>query len=427
MDSQNNLNGRRKMRVLHVGKFYVPHVGGIETHLRILCNEIKDLVDLKVIVANDSARTERRDIEGVNVTRLGRHFNVASTPICPLMAREIRKSRADLVHVHMPNPWAVFGYLLSGHRGPLVVTWHSDVIRQKTLGRAFDVMAQSFLRRCNAIIATSTNYIESSPVLSDHRTRCFAIPFGIPSTELAGGNDAGTISGLRQRYGTKIVLSAGRLVYYKGIDVLIRAMNSVDATLLVAGDGPLRARLEYEADANPVVRKRVRFLGHVEDLTPLYHASDVFALPSVARSEGFGIVQLEAMACGKPVVNTRLDSGVPYVSLDGVTGITVTPGSQEELAAALNRLLLDNELRVNYGRAALHRVRTEFTVRSMVARTLKVYRDVAGDGYTAADGWYETVSGADGLAHVSSGNGHVAACAADGVPGSLISGAVKSL
>jgi glycosyltransferase involved in cell wall biosynthesis len=115
-------------------------------------------------------------------------------------------------------------------------------------------------------------------------------------------------------------------------------------------------------------------------------------------------VQLEAMACGKPVVNTRLDSGVPFVSLDGVTGITVTPDKQEELAAALNRLLHDSELRLNYGRAALHRVTTEFTVRSMVARTLKVYRDVAGDAYGRADGWHDADLSADGLGRVGAGN-----------------------
>jgi glycosyltransferase involved in cell wall biosynthesis len=195
------------------------------------------------------------------------------------------------------------------------------------------------------------------------------------------------------------VLSAGRLVYYKGLEYLIRAMDRVDATLLIVGDGPLRPRLEREAGASPLVRRRVRFLGRVEDLTPFYHASDVFALPSIGRSEGFGIVQLEAMACGKPVVNTRLQSGVPYVSIDGLTGITVAPRRPNELADALNRLLYDPQLRQKYGRAALHRVSTEFTVPSMVARTLKVYRDVIGNG--KAIGW-----GDDGMP--DDGDGQIA-------------------
>jgi len=372
--------------VLQVGKFYFPHVGGIETHLRTLCGELKDLVDLRVIVANESPRTEKVVLDGVNVTRLGRRLHIASTPICPRMAREIRAAKADLVHVHLPNPWAVVAYLLSGHRGPLVVTWHSDIIRQRALGPAFEVITRAFLRRCQAIIATSNNYIESSPVLSENRGRCVAIPFGISTAEFSR-YDASAINALRQRFGPRIVLSAGRLVYYKGLDVLIHAMNWVDATLLIVGDGPLRHRLEREAAANPVVRRRVRFLGHVDELAAFFHASDVFALPSVARSEGFGIVQLEAMACGKPVVNTQLQSGVPFVSLDGVTGITVTPGRAEELAGALNRLLHDPELRQSYGRAALQRVKTEFTVASMVRRTMQVYADVAGNGDQVAAGW----------------------------------------
>jgi glycosyltransferase involved in cell wall biosynthesis len=156
----------------------------------------------------------------------------------------------------------------------------------------------------------------------------------------------------------------------------------VDANLLIVGDGPLRHKLEAEASVNPVLRSRIHFLGHVEDVTPFYHACDVFALPSIARSEGFGIVQLEAMACAKPVVNTRLPSGVPYVSLDGVTGITVEPGNAAEIAGALNRLLDDPELRAAYGNAGLHRVRAEFTVAAMVGRTIEVYRRAANLGIT---------------------------------------------
>ncbi len=373
-------NGKRPtLRVLHVGKFYQPHVGGMETHLRTLCAELKDAVDLSVIVANDGPRTEHALMDGVNLTRVGTALNVYSTPICPRMTRAIRDARADLVHVHMPNPWAVLAYLRSGHRGPLVVTWHSDVVRQKALEPAFGLLLRRFLRRCNTIIATSDNYIESSPVLSRYRDRCHTVPFGI-STDDLWCRDVNAVKQIRGRFGSRIVLSTGRLVYYKGLEYLIRAMNSVDASLLIVGDGPLRDKLETEAAANPVLRRRVNFLGHVEDVTPYYHACDVFALPSIARSEGFGIVQLEAMACAKPVVNTRLQSGVPFVSLDGVTGITVAPQNSAEMAGALNRLLNEDELRRTYGNAALQRVRTEFTVGAMVKRTFGVYKQVAAAG-----------------------------------------------
>jgi rhamnosyl/mannosyltransferase len=368
----------RRLRVLHLGKYYPPHVGGMETHLRTLCTELKDAVDLNIIVANDGSRTERTVVDGVNLTRLGTVLKIHSTSICPQMVRGIRDARADLVHVHLPNPWAVIAYLLSGHRGSLVVSWHSDIVRQKVLGRAFEVFSRMFLRRCKAIIAGSEHYIESSPVLSRNRDRCSIVPYGISVTDL-GCRDIDAVQAIRERFGPRIVLSTGRLVYYKGLEYLIRAMRSVDASLLIVGDGPLRNRLQAEVTANSVLRRRVQFLGRVEDVRPFYHATDIFALPSVARSEAFGIVQLEAMACAKPVVNTRLQSGAPFVSLDGVTGITVEPGNPAAMAGALNKLLDDTELRQRYGDAALQRVLTEFTVATMVRRTLKVYRQVADD------------------------------------------------
>ncbi|SRR5579875_97331 len=363
----------KKLRVLQVGKFYWPHVGGMETHLRSLCAQLKDSVDLEVMVANDGPQTQKASLEGVNLTRLGTPINLYSTPICPGMARGIRECRADLVHVHLPNPWAIMSYLFSGHRGTLVATWHSDVVRQKALSPAFELFQRRFLRRCDTIIASSGNYIESSTVLSRNRARCQAVPFGIAVEDLRC-RDANAVRQIRNRFGPRIVLSAGRLVYYKGIDYLIRAMDWVDANLLIVGDGPLRRGLE--ARAASLIGRRIHFMGHVEDVTPYYHACDVFALPSIARSEGFGIVQLEAMACGKPVVNTRLESGVPFVSPDGVTGLTVAPRDSAQLADALNRLLDNPELRQRYGAAALNRVRTEFTVQRMVNRTIDVYRRV---------------------------------------------------
>jgi len=378
---EQHMENHGRLRVLHVGKFYPPHVGGMETHLRTLCVELKDAVDLDVIVANDGQRTERAVMDGVNVTRLGTALNIYSTPICPQMTRSIRYARADLVHVHLPNPWAVLAYLLSGHRGSLIVSWHSDIVRQKALGQAFEVFSRMFVRRCKAIIASSDNYIGSSPVLSHNRDRCSVVPYGISVTDLRR-HDVNAVRAIRERYGRKIVLSTGRLVYYKGFEYLIRAMNSVDGNLLIAGDGPMRQKLEGEAAANPIIRSRVTFLGHVEDITPYYHACEVFALPSIARSEAFGIVQLEAMACGKPVVNTRLRSGVTFVSLDGVTGLTVAPCDSAEMADALNRLLDDPELRQKYGNSALRRVRTEFTVDAMVKRTLGVYKQVAKRGWS---------------------------------------------
>lgn len=371
------MNAARPLRVLHVGKFYPPYWGGMETHLETLCSELKNCLTVAVVVANDCNRNSEEVLDGVNVVRIAKLFSVKSAPICPAMARRIRQTPADIVHLHLPNPTALIACLMSGRKEHLILTWHSDIVRQKLLSRAVRPLEHKFLKSCDACIATSPNYIESSPLLKQYQGRCRVIPYGIPIERFRSG-DASTVSAIRQRYGPHIVLGVGRLIYYKGFEYAIAAMTRVDGRLLIIGDGPLRRRLERYTQALGM-RNRVVFLGEVQnhEISSYYHAADVFVLPSVERSEAFGIVQLEAMACGKPVVNTRLDSGVPFVSLDGVTGITVPPSNAEELAAAINKLLRNDELRVKYGQAARKRVQDEFSVELMARRTLDLYHEVA--------------------------------------------------
>lgn len=365
-----------KLRVLHVGKFYPPYVGGIETHLQNLCNELKDLVDLQVLVSNAGPQTVTEDVEGVSVTRVGTRASLSAAPISPGLVSRIRNADADIVHLHHPNPVAFLAYLMSGHRGKLVVSYHSDIVRQKALGRVFQPFLNRVLTRANAIIAASPNYLATSRFLRAHRERCSVLTYGIP-VEQFNRPDDDAITAIHHRFGPRIVIAVGRLVYYKGFDVLIRSFVDVRGKLLIVGAGPLRSDLEALARRLGIAG-RVIFLGRVHDVIPYYHASDVFALTSVARSEAFGIVQLEAMACGLPVVNTSLDSGVPFVSLDGVTGITVPPGDATALAAALNTLLDDDTRRVELGKAARKRVDTEFTAEVMGRRMLELYNSVVG-------------------------------------------------
>lgn len=365
-----------RLRVLHVGKYYPPRMGGIEVHLEALCGELQRHLEVEVVVANDALRGTSGMVKGVRVSRVGTLFDLANAPVCPGLVRKIREVGADIVHIHLPNPNAILAYLASGHRGRLVVTYHSDIVRQKVLGWAFWPFLRRALDRSAALIATSPNYVETSPVLSAYRDRCQVIPYGIAVEQFQRCNGA-MVERIREQYGPRIVISVGRLVYYKGFEYLIRAMAAVRGRLLIVGDGLLRADLQREARARGVA-DRVVFLGEMDnqDIIPYYHAADVFALASIARSEAFGIVQLEAMACGKPVVNTRLASGVPFVSVDGVTGLTVPPADPEALSGAINLLLDDPGLRAEYGRAARRRVQQEFSLQKMVHRTLQLYSDV---------------------------------------------------
>lgn len=369
------MSGReRRPRVLHVGKYYPPYHGGMETHLHALCGAIRDEVDVEVLVANDGPRTVRELVDDVPVTRLGTVATLASTPFTPGLVDEINRSRADIVHLHFPHPTGVLAWLASRHPGKLVVTYHSDVVRQRVLGALFTPILHRALGQAAAIVCTSPQYVESSPVLQRHVDRCRVLPFGVPSGTLERP-DPRAVAEIRARFGDRIVLSVGRMVGYKGYEYLIRAMREVDGRLLVVGNGPLRPELEREIAAAGV-GDRVALLGSVPDMAPYLHACDVFALASVQRSEAFGIVQVEAMASGKPVVNTALDSGVPYVSRHGETGLTVPPRDPAALAGAINRLLGDAALRQRLGGAGRRRAAALFSVDAMRTATLDLYDEL---------------------------------------------------
>ena len=375
--ARGHVESSRALQVLHVGKFYPPHMGGIETHLQTLCEELAKSVDVQVVVANDDRFVSEEIVDQVRIARVPTWLTLASTPLAPAMITRLRAYRGDILHLHFPNPMAVLAYLASGYRGPVVVTYHSDMVRQKILGPLFEPLLHAALRRSAAIITTSPNYLETSKVLARHRDRCHVIPLGIRIQDFEQCDPAAAAA-IRQEFGDRLIVGVGRLVYYKGFEYLIRAMRDVSGKLLIIGKGPLRPELEALASELGIA-DRVAFLGKVDHhrLVACYHASQVFAFSSIARSEAFGIVQIEAMAAGLPVVNTSLDSGVPFVSLHNQTGLTVEPGNSEQLAGAINTLLDNPDLRTSFGRAARLRAKQEFDLDTMANRTLSLYERVA--------------------------------------------------
>ncbi|MEP6506606.1 MAG: glycosyltransferase [Gemmatimonadales bacterium] len=351
-------------------------MGGIETHLRTLVEGLVDRTDIDVVVAHSIPETVVERIGGVRVKRLKRQFSFRGAPICLGYGAAIRESKADIVHLHLPNPAAVIALLWSRYSGPLVVTYHSDIVRQRFLGKLFEPVLRILLARCDAIIATSDAYASSSPTLKAFSSSCRVIPYGI-DLALFVSPFPNKVAEIRTRYGKRIVLAVGRLIYYKGFDILIDAMKEIEAHLVIIGDGALRDSLSSQAKALGIA-DRVTFLGELqnEEIAVFYRAADVFVLPSVARSEAFGIVQIEAMASGTPVINTSLDSGVPSVSLDGLTGLTVPPRSVKALARAI-RLLLDNpDLALRFGDAGGLRARERYSAERMCDDTLRLYSDI---------------------------------------------------
>jgi glycosyltransferase involved in cell wall biosynthesis len=373
------------LRVLHLGKHYPPFMGGIETHLRTLAEGLSDSAEIEVVVASSNGVASEEQIGPVRVKRVKQTFTVQGAPVCAGFVREIRAADTDLIHLHLPNPAAVLAVLASGYSGPLIATYHSDVVRQRVLGQMFEPVRRGFLGRCPAIIVTSHEYAASSPTLAAFAKECHVIPYGIRSEPFAIV-DQHRIAQIRNRYGDRIVLGVGRLIYYKGFEFLLDAMKDLDANLLLIGEGPLKDSLRAQTAALGI-QDRVTFLGEVqnEDTAAYYHAARMLVLPSIARSEAFGIVQLEAMAAGCPVINTNLDSGVPSVSVDGVTGLTVPPRDSAALASAAGELLADKDRASAFGAAGQARVAEYFSAARMCDDTLELYSRVVARNSPRAD------------------------------------------
>lgn len=367
------------MRILQIGKFYPPHPGGMETHLQLLCRGLASRVHLDVVAFGDRLSSEVREDRGVKLHLARARLHVASQPISRNYVKLAQKlsAGADIVHLHHPNPLGNLAIIASNFKGKLVVTYHSDVVRQQILGRAVRPVFTQLWKRTHAFVVNSNRYIDSSPVLRRHRERCHVIPLGIDLQPFTNAH-VGKVSEIRETHGNRLILAVGRLVSYKGFNYLIEAMTRVNARLVMVGTGPLRSDLE-QLVIRLGLRDKVTFLDAVKDVTPYYQACTLLALPSVTRAEAFALVQVEAMASGKPVVNTALDSGVPFVSVDGLTGTTVPPRDSKALADAINRLLDDPALCARYGEAGRQRARDEFSAEQMVERTFQVYKNVLAE------------------------------------------------
>lgn len=368
------MNQHAGASVLHIGKYYPPHTGGIETHLKYLVSHQSTIMPVEVVVANDGLTRRTEVLDGARITRVPTFGTIASQPLCPTLPWNLTGRNESIVHLHVPNPWAAQSYLLSGHKGKLIVTHHADTLGRQHLRRLTDPFVWRTMKRAAAIIVTSKRYMESSEELAGFREKCHVIPLGIEGEPFRADVSA-AVSGIHAKYGSRLILAVGRLVNYKGFEHLLQAMQSIEATLLLIGTGPMRSDLESRAEKLGIAN-RVRMLGYVEDLVPYYRAALMLVLPSVSRAESFGMVQLEAMAAGIPVVNTNIDSGVPEVSLDGVTGITVPPQDPAALAQAIEMLLENPEARAKYSRAGLVRASEEFSARRMAEKTYDVYQSV---------------------------------------------------
>lgn len=365
------------MRILHVYKDYFPVLGGIENHLRWLATaQASRGHEVMALVTNPAERqTTVREEEGVRVIRAARIATVASTPLSLALPRELRRLRPDIVHLQFPYPVGEVSNLLFGRGRRTVISYQSDVVRQAGILRLYDPLLRLVLRRADVILASSPPYIQSSSYLAPLADRCRVLPLGVDVSRFSRPRPD-RVASIRAQFPGPIILFVGRLRYYKGLSYLLQAMRDVQATLLIIGTGPEAVALGEQRQQSGI-SDHVHFLGDIGDdaLPAYYQAADLFVLPSSHRSEAFGIVLLEAMAAGKPLVSTELGTGTSWINQDGVTGRVVPPRQAAALAEVISDLLADPDQRQRMGAAAQARARAEFDLPILVDRVLGVYEE----------------------------------------------------
>jgi rhamnosyl/mannosyltransferase len=366
------------MKVLELGKFYPPERGGIESLLKLWSEGlVKAGVEVDCVVASRNRRALSETIGGVRVHRLASYGSCFSTSICPGYLTSTRRYTADIWHAHFPNPLADLTSLLGPSRVPLVVHWHSDIIRQRFALGLYGKVVQAVLRRAAKIVVATPLHLEHSPWLQAYRDKVEVIPFGLDLKRFQSvcvSKDK--VHELRTRAGGRpILLNVGRLVGYKGQRYAIEAMKGLDAVLWLVGSGPMEPELRRIAKEMGV-SSQVVFLGDASDdeLPELMHACDIFVFPSITPNEAFGLVLVEAMACGKPLVACHLNSGVPFVCQEGSNGRLVPPRDVKALRQTLSDLLGDAAERLRLGENGMRRAYMEFTQEQMMVSTLNLFR-----------------------------------------------------
>ncbi|WP_324722709.1 glycosyltransferase [Lelliottia sp. JS-SCA-14] len=371
------------MKVLQLAKFYYPVMGGVET----VAYDIAEILNEKGIVCdilctNINGTTVYDNVNGYKVFRAGIIGDLFSTQISFKYIEILRDiiDEYDVLHVHLPNPLANLAIMCANvKRKKIVIHWHSDIIKQKNLLKIYRPMQSWLLKKADAIIGTSEQYIQNSKDLSEYQNKCIAVPIGIDPNRLNA--DANIIKIIKERYfGKKIILSLGRHVYYKGFKYLIESAQYLndEYIILIGGEGPLTNELADSIVKNNFQTK-VELLGKIDrdELGSYFSACDVFCLPSIMKSEAFGVVQIEAMSFAKPVIATNITgSGTSWVNKHDSSGLNVEIMDSQQIADAVKKITIDPLLYQRYSVDAKRRFDEYFHRDVMLAQIIDIYKSL---------------------------------------------------
>lgn len=351
------------MKILEVNKLYYPWRGGVEEVAQNIAEWLSDEeTQVDVLVCQPKGAGAIEKINEINVYKAASFGMLLRMPISFDFLRLYKKMTTDydVIFLHHPFPLGFLAATLFNRYKKIVVWYHADIVKQRIAKFLLTPIFNVVFKRADKIFVASNNIIKNSTVLGKYKDKCVVIPLAI---DLEKFKKTATVvenaNKIKNQYGNPLVLAHGRLIYYKGFEYLIEAMTMINkGALVIFGDGPDKLKLENLIKKYNL-EKRVFIVGGDDEAKfAFYEACDVFVFPSVAPTEAFGVVQIEAMAFGKPIINTNLATGVPEVSLDRETGLTVEPKNVKQLAEAINKILSNDEMRKKFGQAARKRVET---------------------------------------------------------------------
>jgi rhamnosyl/mannosyltransferase len=369
----------KPMRVLHFYKTYFPDsVGGVEQVIRQMCVGTGRLgITNQVLSLSRDRRLEPFDYEGHTVHRAPLNFEVASNAVSVQAIGKLARmaAEADVVHYHFPWPFMDMAHFLARIDKPTVVTYHSDIVRQKVLLKLYEPLKHRFLESVDTIVATSPNYLASSAVLDRYRDKTRVITFGLDKTSYPEPDQA-RLDHWRAQVGPKFFLFVGVLRYYKGLHILLDAVAGTDYPVVIVGAGPIEA--ELKAHAARLGLKSVQFVGAVDDLdkAALLKLCYAVAFPSHLRSEAFGISLLEGAMYGKPMISSEIGTGTTYINVHGETGLVVPPSDHDALRAAMQTLWNDPQMAQEMGQRAEARYWQLFTSAQMADNYAHLYQEL---------------------------------------------------
>lgn len=370
----------RRQRVLQVYRTYFPEPqGGLQETIRQICHSTQTFgVEHRVFTLSPHPTPHVLSRAEAEVHRFPLHFEIASSGFSFGALKGFRAlvEWCDVVHYHFPWPFGDLLHLLARARKPALVTYHSDIVRQRLLGILYQPLRDRFLNRMQRIVATSPHYAASSPVLRQFRTKVEVIPLALDEHTYPVVTQE-ELETVRAWVGEGFFLFVGVLRYYKGLQFLLEAVKNTTLSVVIAGEGPERANLEQRA--RRLGLGHVRFLGQVSDAekVALMQLCRAVVFPSHLRSEAFGVTLLEGAMYAKPLVSCEIATGTSYVNQAGETGLVVPPADPTALRAAMLRLTTDPDLAARLGRGARERFERLFRGDQMGASYARLYAELA--------------------------------------------------